>query len=409
MGRLFACPWCFLINNTSPSFVNLERTSLANRNEIRDFSNRRHFPGTTGNPFDVFLHQYDQLEKIPAVLLALLLFGVAILSSGANWTKTLVIYGFFLSDWLLIYLLPKFNKSFGPPKPVVLTLAVLRSLVVWTPPLVNYPLQCLGTLLLLYGFWIEPHIIHVTRQSLRSPKIKFGQTIRILHLGDLHLERITRRENQLAVLIDQLHPDLILFSGDVLSLSRLRDPESLKQARELISSWRAPFGIFAVSGSPAVDLPELLPEIYKDLPVRRLDNQEVRLSIRGDELNLFGLSCSHRPFEDERDLPQIEPDNQFHLLLYHSPDLSPVAAARGFDLQLSGHTHGGQVRLPLIGSLFTGSLYGRRYSAGRYTIGEMVLYVTRGIGMEGAGAPRVRLLCPPEIILWEITSDINKS
>ncbi len=387
----------------------LREAPLPDRTEIRDFTKRRHFPGTTGNPFDIFLHRYDRLEKIPAVVLALLLFGIATLASGANWPKTLVIYGFFISDWLLIYLLPKFNKSFGPPKPVVLTLAVLRSLVVWTPAAVDYPLQFLGTLLVIYGFWIEPHTIHVTRQVLLSSKINTDQTIRILHLGDLHLERISRREKQLAGLIDQLQPDLILFSGDVLNLSRLRDSESIKQAREILASWRAPFGVFAVSGSPAVDLPELLPEIYKDLSVRRLDNQEIRLSIHGDALNIIGVSCSHRPFEDERNVSAVEPDNEFHLLLYHSPDLAPVAAARGFDLQLSGHTHGGQVRLPLIGALFTGSLYGHRYSAGRYTIGKMVLYVTRGIGMEGAGAPRVRLFCPPEIILWELTSDNNKT
>ena len=90
-------------------------------------------------------------------------------------------------------------------------------------------------------------------------------------------------------------------------------------------------------------------------------------------------------------------------MLYHSPDLSPIAAQTGVDLQLSGHTHGGQVRIPLWGAIVTGSLYGKRFEMGLKHVGDMTLYITRGIGMEGAGAPRVRFLCPPEIILWEIS------
>jgi predicted MPP superfamily phosphohydrolase len=90
-------------------------------------------------------------------------------------------------------------------------------------------------------------------------------------------------------------------------------------------------------------------------------------------------------------------------LLYHTPDLAPEAAEAGVDLQLSGHTHAGQVRLPGYGALYAGSLYGKRFEAGRIRVGEMTLYVTRGIGLEGKGAPRVRFLAPPEIILWELT------
>jgi predicted MPP superfamily phosphohydrolase len=60
------------------------------------------------------------------------------------------------------------------------------------------------------------------------------------------------------------------------------------------------------------------------------------------------------------------------------------------------------VRLPVFGALFTGSLYGKRFESGRRQVGTMTLYVTRGLGLEGKGAPRVRFLCPPEIILWEI-------
>jgi predicted MPP superfamily phosphohydrolase len=166
-------------------------------------------------------------------------------------------------------------------------------------------------------------------------------------------------------------------------------------------------GVFLVSGSPAVDLAENMPELLKDLPLTWLDDQICTLTHNQDQINLIGLTCSHKPFEDGprlQALAQDKLDGSLNILMYHSPDLAPIADRHEIDLQLSGHTHGGQVRLPLFGALFTGSLYGRRYEAGRYIHENLTLYISRGIGLEGAGAPRVRFLCPPEIVLWELRS-----
>jgi hypothetical protein len=136
-----------------------------------------------------------------------------------------------------------------------------------------------------------------------------------------------------------------------------------------------------------------------------LDNQVAIVEKDGAVANIIGVTCSHRPHLDAPVLEELienSPD-QFTFLIYHSPDLAPNAAKLGVVLQLSGHTHGGQVRLPFIGPLYTASLYGRKFQSGRYQIGDLVLYITRGVGLEGKAAPRVRFLCPPEIILWEIT------
>lgn len=119
----------------------------------------------------------------------------------------------------------------------------------------------------------------------------------------------------------------------------------------------------------------------------------------------MGISCSHDPAVDGARLVSVlngdDPEN-FTVLLYHTPDLAPEAAAQGIDLQLSGHTHGGQVRLPFFGAIYTSSLYGKRFESGRRQVQNLTLYITRGIGLEGKGAPRVRFLCSPEVILWEI-------
>ena len=96
------------------------------------------------------------------------------------------------------------------------------------------------------------------------------------------------------------------------------------------------------------------------------------------------------------------PAGAFSLLLYHTPDLMPQAAAAGVDLYLAGHTHGGQIRLPVIGALFTNIRSWKKYERGLYHVGGTSMYVSSGIGLEGRGGPRARFLCPPEIVAIDL-------
>jgi predicted MPP superfamily phosphohydrolase len=371
----------------------------------KDFTHNRFFPGTEGNPFDSALRKLENLQKLHSLIFAGLLFILSWIPSYLNLLRAAGLFAFFLLDWLLVALLSRSATSYGPPRPPVLVLAILRVPFAFFPAPYWIIFQAIGTAMVIYAFWVEPHRLTVTRQFLASSKLAGEAPIRVLHLGDLHLERITRRERKLNQLISELQPDLILFSGDIFNLSNLDDPVAFHQARELISGWRAPQGVYFVSGSEAVDLPQLFPRIIEGLDVHWLNNQKTSITSNGNLINLIGLTCTHRPFLDAPVLETLAAGSgdQFNLLLYHSPDVAPQAAQLGIDLQLSGHTHGGQVCLPLFGPLFTASLYGREFRSGRYQIGGLTLYITRGIGMEGKAAPRVRFLCPPEIILWELS------
>ncbi len=235
--------------------------------------------------------------------------------------------------------------------------------------------------------------------SIKTPKLQKGSTVKILHLGDLHFERQTIRETALLQKVKELKPDLILLSGDILNLSRLHDEQSWQGARAIFQQLSAPLGVYLVTGSPAVDLEEIIPHLLVDLPVRLLKDEAITIPVGSDFITLVGSFCSHHPHEDGPALEiltqSIADKHRYRILLYHTPDLAPVAARLGYDLQLSGHTHGGQVCLPLYGALFTGSLYGKQFESGLYQMEDMKLYITRGIGLEGAGAPRVRFLCPP--------------
>ncbi|MBN1264068.1 MAG: metallophosphoesterase [Anaerolineales bacterium] len=370
----------------------------------KDFQNRRTFPGTEGGPFDLLVKIWDWIEKIPwpFFLLALLLLAWSV--NRHDQYGAVILGGVFLLDYLLMRGLPLFRISYGPAKPPTLMLALLRLPFSLLPFGENLVFQIIGTVLVIYGFWIEPRQLRLTHQKLTAEGFKPARPLRLLHLGDLHFERKTRREDQLLEMVRELQPDVILFSGDFLSYSYTYDRETWSAANAFLRSFSAPLGVFCVRGSPPVDPEPVLGEILQGTEFVRLQNEYRTVPFGEENFDLIGVNCSHNPEQDRELLQQAATGSHASLkiLLYHSPDLAPEAAEAGITLQLSGHTHGGQVRLPGFGALYAASLYGKRFESGRYQLGGLTLYVTRGLGLEGKGAPRVRFLCPPEVVLWEI-------
>jgi uncharacterized protein len=372
----------------------------------KDFSQTQHFPGTTSSRFDWLVRIADAIQNIPTPIFAAILFVVAILPARFDLPLAFGTWLFFLGDWILLAALPRAGKSYGPSQPPTLVLAVMRAFPAALPTPFNFIAQLVGTMLVVYGFWIEPHRLSVTHQKLTTPKLKSdARPLRVLHLGDLHVERVTARERELVAHAHELKPDVILFSGDFLSLSYVDDPVAQLHAQEILRQLAAPLGVFAVTGSPPVDKPEVIEKLLNGMPLRWLRDERISLDHDGQRVDVVGITCTHKPHVDGATLDSIlhgDPDD-LTILLYHTPDLAPVAAEQGVDLQLSGHTHGGQVRIPFFGAIYAASLYGKLFEVGRHQIEGLTLYVTRGIGLEGEGAPRVRFLCPPEIILWEIS------
>jgi predicted MPP superfamily phosphohydrolase len=169
--------------------------------------------------------------------------------------------------------------------------------------------------------------------------------------------------------------------------------------------------MFAVLGSPTVDRNSV--PLFDGLPIRLLRDEVVVLDLpveggvagKNRRLAVIGLDCTHDAEWDAERLKAIvtqAPPDAFRVLLYHSPELMPVAPEYGIDLYLCGHTHGGQVRLPLYGAVVTSSRLGKRFEMGHYCVGGTHLYISRGVGLEGMGAPRVRFLCPPEIAMFSL-------
>jgi predicted MPP superfamily phosphohydrolase len=263
-------------------------------------------------------------------------------------------------------------------------------------------LQFLVCALAVYGTLVEPFRLQISRLELATHKLPNpALPVHIVQLSDLHVERLTRRDRELPALVAALAPDLLVISGDFLSTSYNDDPRALADLRALLAQFHAPDGIYAIWGTAEVDLPHVLRPLLDELGIVVLEDEAVELSSGGLKLWLMGLRCT-RDLDAAgaalRELMADAPPDALSLLLFHTPDLMPQAADAGVDLYLGGHTHGGQLRLPGFGALITSSRYWKRYEAGHYHEGNTHLYVSRGLGMEGFGAPRARLFCPPEVV-----------
>lgn len=259
----------------------------------------------------------------------------------------------------------------------------------------------LVSLLLFYGFIIEPTSIGISRVEI--PTNTVARPVRIVQLSDIHMERTSRRDERLPAVVAGLQPDIIVMTGDYLSTSYLTDLQAMADMRMLAAQFNAPLGVFAVQGT--VDNQPDMHTLFDGTAVQILDNQIAQVTQPGVKMDVLGISDWGRPREALPMLsPQLRPDS-FHLLLYHTPDMVELAAQNEIDLYLAGHTHGGQIRLPLYGALVTFSDFGKRFEMGRYQVGPTALYVSRGLGMEGYSLPRVRFLSPPEVVVIDLVPD----
>jgi hypothetical protein len=358
----------------------------------------------------------DRFRHVPlAVLLGVWLAATA-LAAWANAWLSLVFGVLALADGASLAALPRFERSFGPPQLPWLALLTLRLALALGASRLPDPwalatgvsLEAALSLAATYACWIEPFRLGVTRVALRSSRLNGFAPLRLLHISDLHVERITARERRLLEWVEQLLPDVIVITGDYLNISYTYDETAQRQTREWLARLRAPGGVFAIQGSPLVDPPEVLARVLDAPNLTWLRDEMAPLTWRGHHLQIMGVTCSYDMASDVQKLAHLldgRDNGRFTLLLYHTPDVMPEAVEAGVDLYLAGHTHGGQVRLPGFGALVTASIYWKRYEMGLYREQATTLYVSRGLGLEGKGAPRARFLCPPEVTLFTLTGD----
>ena len=240
--------------------------------------------------------------------------------------------------------------------------------------------------LLLYAWGVERFWIEVTVHRVVLP---LEAPLRLLHLSDLHTSGRGRREARMLALAAQLHPDVIVITGDIVA----NGPPGLQAAereglRSVLSELHAPLGAFAVPGNweHARGLRDPHP-LFEGTPVRLLQNEGVEIRAG---LWIVGLddAWAGAPEEAFRGVPR----GATAIALLHSPAPFPEIAPRAA-LVLAGHSHGGQVRLPFLPPLWTPPET-NGYVAGWYEAGAARLYVNRGLG---TSLLPLRFLCRPEM------------
>jgi hypothetical protein len=260
--------------------------------------------------------------------------------------------------------------------------------------------------------WLYPRIpgIHWVYESILRRRLTVSEAevavrglpaplsgLRLLLLTDLHLGPFLSRNGVAEVLsrIARLRFDVILHGGD-LATSRASD---FSGCADLLGALRAPLGAYGVLGNHehyTREAPRLAREI-EAAGVRLVQNSSVIVERGGAALLLAGIDDFNAGQPDLDSALRGAPRDVPIVLLSHNPDVFFDAAERGVALVLSGHTHGGQIRIPGLPVLARMSRF--RLDEGRYIFQETELVVSRGLG--AVGLP-VRVACPPEAVLLEI-------
>lgn len=244
--------------------------------------------------------------------------------------------------------------------------------------------------------------LEVNRKEIRLPCLPAElDGLTIVHLSDLHFTGHLTREFFDAV-VDQanaLNADLVAITGDLLD-----KPPCLPWIVECLGRLRARLGVFAILGNHDLHFNRDPGPILRELSAAGIEyvggGRTKRLETRGRSLLLAGNELPW--WRHDRDVSEPSPNVELsrdesarplRILLSHSPDQIAWAVRRDFDLMLAGHTHGGQIRLPLIGPILAHSHYGVKYASGVFYVPPTVLHVSRGL----SGVENVRFFCRPEL------------
>ena len=258
----------------------------------------------------------------------------------------------------------------------------------------------------IYAFFIEPNRLIVHQETIQIegwPKEQSG--LRIAIIGDIHTGGPFINEKKLARIVDltnQQSPDLIVLLGDYMSPnswhSHRVEPEVTAAA---LKNLRAPLGVYAVLGNHDW--------WYSGIKVRRaleangipvLEDDVAEIKWRGTSFWLAGLAdLWTRPQHINETIAKV-PTGATVIALTHNPDIFP-GLPQSVPLLLAAHTHGGQVRLPLIGTPIVPSDFGPKYTAGHVFENGHHLFVTTGIG---TSILPVRFRVVPEIVILTLKS-----
>jgi predicted MPP superfamily phosphohydrolase len=257
-------------------------------------------------------------------------------------------------------------------------------------------------------FYYEKNDILAERIFIKNKRLsKTLADFRLVQISDLHLRQFGPLEQKAIKLINQASPDMLFVTGDILG----KGNESIPICLDFFSRITARLGIWVVLGNEdhlhagkMIDTNRFV-NLLQQHGIQVLQNERRKVTITSDDTTseskhfwIIGVDDPYLAYDDLYLASIGIPAEEVKLLLVHTPDIIEDAARLNIDLMLAGHTHGGQIRFPLLGAVITQSLYEKKYAVGLYMLKNTTLYVNRGIGT--ASIP-LRLFCRPEITLFQ--------
>ncbi|GGE67430.1 metallophosphoesterase [Priestia taiwanensis] len=257
-----------------------------------------------------------------------------------------------------------------------------------------------------YARKIEPILLDIVEHDILSTYLPpTFNGVKILQFSDTHLSDYytLHQLDKLVETINEQKPDIVIFSGDLID--NFQTYKEADDVAPILKKIHAPLGKFSIYGNHDHGGygTQKYRQIMEDADFRLLVDETVRIShSSGSSINVAGLDdfMLGKP-KIEQTLESMNKQD-FNLLLIHEPDIADRVKGYPIDLQLSGHSHGGQVQVPFYGPVITPPL-GQKYVEGFYTIPHsstrMKLYVNRGIGTVHVPC---RFLCMPELTIFTL-------
>jgi predicted MPP superfamily phosphohydrolase len=245
-----------------------------------------------------------------------------------------------------------------------------------------------------YGHYLERHDVEVVPREL---SLGLGEPLTLAFLSDIHFDPLCEADYLTRVITttNALSPNYFVFGGDFLSHSTHR----LADLATILGQAKATKGVYTVLGNHDHWInADAVTKALDAQGIRVLRNESVTLAEHADWY-LTGLE-SHWGGHPNTVSLEKTPTHARHIMLAHEPDTFDKLTDSRIALQLSGHTHGGQIRVPFGGGAIQLPTLGQKYSAGLFERDGRKLYVNRGIGTIGK---HFRVNCRPEITLFTLT------
>jgi len=251
-----------------------------------------------------------------------------------------------------------------------------------------------------WALFIEPDRVALREERIVVFGLSEGRPIRIAHVSDLQTVGACARERHAVELVNGAAPDLVIVTGDHASGPFWNPDPPIEAARAFLAALKPRLGTVVVSGHS--DSVAIRREIFAGLEVIDLDGRSRRFELEdGRGVVVHGIGIEHVGKPEFRG--GLRRPGDLVIVASHMPDITEELSGMGVHLHLAGHTHGGQIVLPLFGPPVTLSRLPRRFARGLHRFGDHWINVTAGIGLEGGHAPRVRFLCPPEVCVIRLS------